>query len=405
MAGRLNSPKLIQSSNSWLETELWLFYNSVLDLLEAGLCEKASQKMQNDPLAISKATHDALNLLISARIALKNSHLDPSSLWIFLDIREIPWIKAEADFVLGLAYFHTQSYEKGIACFTQAESKFLDCSMHARSLLSAFNALVGQSYLGQIIENHIVMTRYLELEKKALLLMELAPSELTRIQRVLAMIYRQKATAFEHANHFHAALAETLKAIPLFETVGPRSDYQLALLMAAEYSLIINNRSQALTYFEYILPPVDSRVELAYAYLQFKLYKKEFTLEHFEVQPAYWKDKISQLKSTNINSVAKIEIQRNEFLWSVSSEVFLNKKTRQKWHFKANTLEGKLLTLLMKTKMSKFLLAETLWPELASISSLDHRLHQLISRINSKYGGLIQFNGKDYSLQASIEKK
>lgn len=70
--------------------------------------------------------------------------------------------------------------------------------------------------------------------------------ESSDLKKILAMIHRQKSARLEKNNRLHAALMELDKSIPIFELQGPRSDYHLALLQAANLSLDCEIKSSRL---------------------------------------------------------------------------------------------------------------------------------------------------------------
>jgi tetratricopeptide (TPR) repeat protein len=391
------SPLKVAPCEAWYQTELWQSYHAILELLESGRCEEASASTREVFSDSDSPVHTALRRLISMRISMK-SMAGTDGVIEVQKWNDVPWIEAESHFVLGLSKFHLGLFTEGCENFQASEKIFAALGFNARAYLSAYNRLIGQSYAKQFASIQDELRQLRELEKNIREKISETPHDLSRCKRVLALILRQKAVVFEKDQRHHAAMGELSQAIEIFEFEGPQSDYHLALLQIADLSLDAGDARAAKRFFETVIAPVDSRVEFALAYLKWRIFETPFQPSAFEVQPPFWKERYESRCRSQIS-------KENDtiLIWNLSQNELSSPETGQIWKVKPSSLEGKLIRILSKSRTSKHLIAETLWPEQAKVSHLDHRLHQLISRVNQKYSNLVLFDGTAYKLSCSVE--
>jgi tetratricopeptide (TPR) repeat protein len=368
-------------------------------MLESNRCEEAAiEARELRTVGLQDDAAEALRRLISARLALKKSPAKEGLEWLSLKSEQLPWIEPEAHFVVGLYRYHLGQFQQGGEYFRQAEEKFLALGFQARALLAALNLAVGQTYARtlSLSEEIIGLT---DLERRAREAIEAGADDIQRIKRLLAMVLRQKAVAFEKEFRVHAALGELEKALDIFELHGPVSDYHLSLLHAADLCLDADNRVMANRYFERVLPPVDVRIEFPLAYLRWRLHGGTINPEEFDSVVPAWLERYERRKNQQQNQ----SVVRRVMVWNRAKGDLREVFTDRHWKIKTKSLEGRLLLLLCKGRASKNLLGEALWPEHSETAYLDHRLHQLISRVNRKYGELIEFDGTMYRLTCDVQ--
>lgn len=399
MAGGLSVKLVDAGRGTGCDAEIWRSYCHVLDMLEANRCEEAALEARDLRFTgLLDETAEALRRLISARLSLKKSPPKEGFGWLSLKSDQLSWIEPESDFVMGLYYYHLGRYEEGGEYFGRAEEKFLKLNMQARALLAALNSAVGQSY-SRTLSLSEEIAGLTEVERRAREGIEAGVDDVRRMKRVLAMVLRQKAVAFEKDHRVNAALGELEKAMDIFELHGPVSDYQLSLLHVADLYLDVDNRVMANRYFERVVPPVDIRVEFPLAYMEWRLHGKAVNPAEFDSVVPTWLERYERRKNQRRSSGPV----RRVLLWNRGKGDLYEVFTDQRWKVKAKSLEGRLLLLLSKGPASKSLLGETLWPEHSETSYLDHRLHQLISRVNGRYGEIIRHDGTMYQLSCDLQ--
>jgi tetratricopeptide (TPR) repeat protein len=395
-----------EKAQHWSALPLWRAYRSLLDLLEGGDCEAAAARLRDlrVPESSSTAT-EVMRRLVAVRLALKQSLAREDLPERAMVVAEAPWLMAEWDFVKGLECFHAGAFAKGATYFARAELSFDRLGMHSRAFLASYNAQIGRTYASETQAHDTELRAMTSLQGRAKEALAEAGPDSANIRKVLAMIHRQKAAIFETAStsespRLNAALNELDRAIEIFEIDGPRSDYHLTLLHAADLSLDLGDEKAARTYFEYVLPPLDTRVEFPHAFLVWRLRgrtEEPLDLDSFTLVPPVWKERYEGLRSKALATA------RPAFTWDPMSGRLLGPSSNQRWTLRGASLEGALVRLLTKGSASKARLIETLWPESSELETLDHRLHQLVSRLNRKIPGLVIFDGHHYRLSAPVE--
>lgn len=396
-------PRLNEKSNdNPLQSLLWKSYDQILQQLESGCPENVISYIRELRFkGEADDTSETLRRLISIRIAIKGSTISDDGTCLLQKESSVPWINGEIEFVVGLVKFHQGLFAEGSMHFKKAENIFASVDFEARSILSAFNCMIGEFYSGYISDINAKLDCLRILEKRARASLDINRPDQSRLRKVLAMTLREKAVLFEKEERFHAAIEELDKAIDIFALEGTRSDYHLALIQASDLKLAVGDRTGALRYYEYVVKPVDTRVEFPLAYIEWRLFGKHLNEKSFTVVPPTWLERWRQSKDKS--DVISTEFQKRILKWLVDKNELVEQNSGRSWKLKVSSLEGKLLRLLTKTRASKLLLSEMLWPEFAKANEIDHRLHQLVSRTNQKYGGIILYDGSAYKLSCSIE--
>jgi hypothetical protein len=214
------------------------------------------------------------------------------------------------------------------------------------------------------------------------------------------MIYRQKAHAFEDLNRLHASLEEISKAISIFEINGPMSDYQLALIHAADICLDLGDEFKSRTFFEYVIAPVDARVAFPLAFVHWRLGGPIPDKDNFSIIPGGWKEKFDKLilKTEKFN-------ENIQLIWTQKTGHIVGPLFTQSIIIKPASFEGRLIRLLTQERATKNFLIEALWPLQSEVQLLDNRLHRLISRLNKKLNDQIVYDGKYYTLQIKLQSQ
>lgn len=421
------------------ESELTLieFYYSNLESLEQNKIEEVAKALSLKRNQTSPRENERnefwIQKLISIRISLKKTVATDQLRMLAKEIELPPdfttakqqsasqepnrepliylWIIGECLFVQGLIYFHLTEMIKGLKYFAMAAKYFQRENFFNRMALALFNRHVGQFADSEISTAEAELNDLIELEKQLLFCIPQIPnshisrliSDQERIRKVEAFIYRQKAWCFERLNKMNAAVDELRKATRIFELCGPKSDCHLSLIQMADLLILLDNRLEAMASYERIFGPVDERVQFPLAFLKWRLFQEPLNPKDFNVIIPSWQrryeSRLPDSKETQANSSAftdkATQLSKMSFWQNDSRTIEIQKNKIQ---LSKNSLEGRLISILLKGKATKFLLSESLWPELADTKVLDHRLHQLINRIKGKIGARINFDGQFYSL-------
>lgn len=388
--------KNTKENSSSKDNELRSIYYALVEMIIQGKYEDTAEALNElrDQKFTGNEQVEAIRRLIATRLSMKRGDPGDNTLWISMPVPEESWIAAEKSLVQGHWNYHLQQFQEGIECFEESERRFKKLEMSCREFVSAFNVIIGE------VSGSKELLPLDQLEKlRALELRVLPYMEKQDCARVQAMIYRQKAHAFEDLNRFHASLEEITKAIAIFELNGPISDYQLAVLHAADIYLDLKENFKARAFFEYVTPPVDARVEFPLAFISWRLGGRLPDKQKFSVMPSGWKEKFDKLKRESENNDTEKKLQ---WSWSRKTEKLIAPHLDKPLVIKLVSLEGRLLRLLIQQKATKNLLIETLWPMQSDSQLLDNRLHRMISRLNKKLDNVISYDGKYYSLKVEI---
>jgi tetratricopeptide (TPR) repeat protein len=376
----------------------WLLYSDLLDQVTLGAFHRVSEKLSEMRKNESDRALENIRRLISARIAIRKGASADELTWLEALTSDSSWFGAEAQFVLGLNDFHAERFFEGRQRFEIAKEKFMEMRRIDRAALAEYNAFIGRVREGalagaaeQIAELSLIANR-------------LSGQDDLGSKRVLAMVRRQKAHAYEDEGHLNASLKEIIAAIRIFADTGPVSDHHLALLHAADLCLDLDNKRRARIFLEHVIEPVENRVMFPLAFIKWRLGGDMPVLSSFSTLPPGWKEKFERLSRSTEADETK---PPPRFIWEIENGVV-------RWEaddapgllFRAESLEGKLVRLLAQSKMSKHLLIEALWPEHVSVHHIDNRLHRLIGRINKKFGvKLVVFDGNFYRLNLDVQIK
>ncbi|MEK6578638.1 MAG: hypothetical protein AABZ55_05375 [Bdellovibrionota bacterium] len=364
-------------------------YHELRSLIESGLYEAASDKIRvvRDESSPSRDLN-ILRSLISARISLNSvaNQVDESALNPAL--AERPWVRAEVLFVRGLLRFQLNEFSSGIEDFLNAENLYRTLHLGDREVLSGFNAFIGKLNAGLYPDSSIGLECLKAVERRA--------TELG-CRKVLGMIFRQKSYFLQSLGRSRAALQEVARGFQDLEFYAPKADYQLARIQAADCALDLALTEDTILHLEFVVPPLEARVQFPLAYVQSRRDKSPLTesaLRSFEVIAPFWLSKWKTSKGEEKKSHAKWSKLKGELQLPAGRTIPVQH----------NNLEGKLIQLLIQSGSSKTLICEKLWPESCSVGHLDNRLHRLVSRLNTKSGmSLVQFDGKLYHLALNVQ--
>ncbi len=372
-------------------------YIEILNLIEKGFYEEASQKLRvhrkNADMPQSRNQFEShndwnlLSMLLSFRLTLHSGILPKSFINIQIETISNLYIKGEFYFVNGLYLFHINKMQEGAIYFFYAAEIFKQIAKNDRFYVSQYNYIIGKSYEPNI-STHWLLTEIRKLEEEL-------QSNPTQHQKILGVCLRQKSYLYKDLKHFQAAFDEGLKSAQLLEIYGSQSDYQLSLINLCEISLEQTNLDNAKLYLQKIIPPMDPRVQFPYHFFKHRTFNVPLNLEmlnhscpHFLERFNIWK-KSHKIKFRNTKNEPQTQNNWN----ALTGELTLNQEVIK---FKQASLEFKLLQSIHKGPISKELLCERLWPEYSQIHLLDNRLHRLISRLNKKTNGLIEFKNGSY---------
>jgi hypothetical protein len=379
--------------------ELQAVYYSMVETIVQSDYERTAEGLRALREGGESAETEALRRLVAIRLSMKKGLPGKDLAWLDVPLSGCQeWIVAERNFMRGYLAYRHQQFESGIAFFKDAERKFETLGMHARALLAAFNALIGDLEKKNPISLTDQLTRLRELEIRVR-----EKEQLPGCARVLALVYRQRAHAFEDQGRLHACLEEIFKAISVFELHGPASDYHLALLHAADIFLDLNDSFRARGAFERIVGPVDSRIEFPLAVVRWRLGGLAPDPSGFPVVPVNWGEKFNRL-SSQATKDSSAGSRGAHWTWDLQSGRIECAESGAQAVLKPSSMEGRLIRMLLQEKASKSLLIETFWPEQSCATLLDNRLHRMIFRLNKK-ADLVQFDGKHYRLNVEVRIK
>jgi len=381
-------------------------YAELRSYLEAGLLDRAALALRHSRAKSLDSKERYLRSLIGARLSLKQGIVPMADQ---LDPAKAPdsFLKAEAYFVGGLAAMSQSQFVEAENEFAQAATLYSFEGLVRRELLAEYNRLSARMNK----EPDSTPDAQTQVELRALVIR----AKKEDFKRLAGVIYRQLSLILQDQNRLSAALAEAKKAIQELECEDALSDYQLALAQAADVALDLGQRAQAQEWVEYILEACDARVRFPLAYLQARLSdERSQELGHLDQHPdlsqasPVWRQKFLKLQ-LNFQSNSQLELRhlslkdahksRSWATWSVWSNQ-LKSAEGEIFTLKAKSHEVRLLELLLTNgACTKYLICESLWPELMDTLSLDNRFYRLVSRLNKRISGLIEFDGQRYKTQ------
>jgi hypothetical protein len=384
---------------------LWLVYLELLEQVTLSAYHLVSERLNELRKADGNPAIEAARRLIAARIAIKKGTSADDLPWLEAITSAQAWFGAEASFVLGLHDYHTSRFAEGQDRFVAASAAFNKLGLQDRATLAAYNAFIGRVRCG------LVAGPAEQLAELNVIAREIQGLNDVGSRRVLAMVQRQKSHVYEELGRLRASLEEIKEAAQVFALTGPASDFHLSLLHAADLSLDLDDNERALYFVEQVIEPVDTRVEFPLRYVKWRLGGPTPIASMAIAAPTGWKEKFERLatkKERAANSVAGVSNAAQEplpeFVWQLDAAyIHSTDSSASGLDLRSESLEGKLIRLLMQSRASKSLLIEALWPEHVSVHHIDNRLHRMIGRINKKFGvKLIAFDGHFYRLKALI---
>lgn len=386
--------KRLRRSSASGDEQLQTIYYKMIEIIILGKYEEVAEGLKElrDPEFSKDDDIEAVRRLITIRLSMKRGDPGENVSWLNFPVKENSWLMAEKLLAQAHWNYHLQLFDEGTKLFQEAAKKFEPLKMHGREFVSTFNSIIGE------INGSNALTPQMQLEKLRALELKVKPhSDDKDCARVQALIYRQKAHAFEDLNRLHASLEEISKAILVFELIGPASDYHLALLHAADISLDIKDEFKARAFFEYIITPVDARVEFPMAFVNWRLGGELPDKKNFSILPGGWIEKFEKLSSSS-----QLSNTGSEWTWIQTTGVISGDTLENSLVIKPASLEGRLIRILAQEKATKNFLIEALWPQQSEVHLVDNRLHRMISRLNKKLNNSILYDGKYYSLHKKI---
>lgn len=323
-----------------------------------------------------------LRNVVSARIAIKTMTIDLDRIQLTPEMSEDEFLKAEGFFVRGLVRFHLNRSFEGAKDFVTASQMFARMGFSDRKLLADFNAAIGNINGRKAGFHETDMLDFNRTEREA---------KKTKNEKIVGLCMRQKSYILQHLGRHSAAYSEAVKSLRYLCGMAHRSDIQLARLQAADCAIDMNRLDAARRHLEYVIDPVDSRVQLPLAYVNARLAGNlaELDLRRFSVQIPLWSEKLRRARQSSSDEPS-----------DMGGQVMpLRRPHPGRTDIKPQSLEGKLLQILTQGRCEKIMLIERLWPEDFSQGQLDNRLHRLISRLNKKLQGLIEFDGQAYRMK------
>jgi len=334
-----------------------------------------------------KAELELVRRLLSTRLHYKQiKSLNDSEIFLNESLTQDPFFKAEVFFVKGLNSFHQENFFEGAAFFQQAAKLYPIDLFAAKSLLASYNEYIGLLNGGSLDESQ---------EEKSLSHLERMAQRIES-HKLLGLILRQKSYLLERRGHLTSALLAAEEGLTHLNKFGPLSDYQLLFLQKCDLLLLLSRRDEARELFFSLLGPFENRAQFAHAYVQSQIEgTKAPELTSFAVVPTIWKNK-SLLRQNSQASTSSL-------LWDASAGILISTEGEE-ITLKRDSIEGRILTMLMNGKKDKDALCAALWPEEADSELINDRLKKSLRRLREKMPSLILFEQGFYSLKTSIKK-
>jgi len=348
-------------------------YRMCVKHIENGEYESVSSQIAEWRDGVRSNEIEACRRLLSARLALQSGNLDFDMDSILAISSNDPFLKAEARFVIGLGYYQTARFSEGYAHFAEAEKLYQQSQRMDRAIICGFNAFLGRTE---------AKGSNFSIDYQCLVDLQREVIE-SKHPAMLGVILRQKAyLLFDHGK-FHASYLEVKKAIDVLELDGPHSDYQLAIIHAADCCINLGKLEEAKGFLEYIHGAVDDRVRFPLQSVQSRMSCQSLDLNEFATINPYW------LRRYNAHNSDKTKTS------SPSARTTLPMSLNAS---RPQGMEGKLIRELTLQAQSRSLLCEKLWPHSTQTPLLANRLYRLINRVNKRYGKIIGFNGQAYCI-------
>jgi hypothetical protein len=378
----------------------WKFYSEILELIINGAYGLASEKIsklrEQDLNSQTNSIEQQMWKLLSLRISIKKG-VSNGDLQNLKHIKMTSsWLSPEAYFVLGLLDFQNKKFAIGIKNFQKASEGFEKYLLSERKTVADFNVFIGRLYSEQIAGPSE------QLSELDMIAQSIASQESKGSIRTLALIERQKSYIFEELQQPQESLKHILRAVRLFAKTGPQSDFQLSIIQACDIFLDLKRMEQARRFLNKVIPPLDIRVEYSYDFIKWRLGGSALNENKYDYIPEAWREKYRKLSATK--NIGQVKTKKH-FKWNIERGIIDDVENGQiSFSIKLSSLEGRLLKILIKSKTSKATLIDSLWPEDAAVISIDNRLHQMLTRLNKKFGfKAIDFDGSFYVLKIKIE--
>ncbi len=319
--------------------------------------------------------------MVITRVAMKNMSRELEDCFIDAENSEDPFLMAEGFFTRGLQRFTQSRFQEGAKDFAQASKLFAQMDLGDRKLLSDFNTSVGNINARNNGFYESDLTDFNRLERAA---------KKTKNEKIVGLCLRQRSYILQSLKRYPQAYSDAVKSLRYLCGMAPRSDVALAKLQAADCAIDMERKDLAQEMLKEIGDIVDSRVALPLAYIKARLDDnwENFDLRSFAVRTPFWIEKLkkaSKLESLNQQCTSALSIP-----FPIRADI------------KTQSLEGKLLAILNQGRCPKKALIARLWPEQSPVGLLDNRLHRLISRLNKKLQGMIEFDGEAYRMKNAI---
>lgn len=394
----MKSFKIVDNKNSIASIEDFeKGYLSTLQLIQSGEYELAAESAFLNSIDSETENTKILKMLINFRLALKANSipLDGKCQLSYINTYDKKLL-AEIHLVNGAYFFNCKLYEKAMSSFNESKSLFKELKFQDKYFLAFYNFLMCEINLSEGLMKTEHFNKLLLLQNEA---------EDFNNKNILGLICRQKSYFFKENLKWNAALSEAERAVLFLESTGSRTDFQFALLNIADCFLELKLVQKAKAAFERIIPPIDSRVDFAYRFIEalinLDFNEKKMTIfnPRKDADPHFLYR--AELKLSQLSNSSEISIANQPcYFWSKNKGVFKN--LTQEWVIQPDSREFVLLNLLIEGPKSTDYIIKILWPFYAERSQLVNRLYSLISKVNKKFNGLIiRSNGK-YEIYGKI---
>lgn len=365
-------------------------YRNILTQMEFGDLSEFAKFAEHLREFSSNREIEILRRLLVVRLSCKQTS-SGEQLENFLSVQLTgnSFIDAEILFVRGLQYFHVENFNAGAKSFSKAAELYFQIAWTDKAILSLFNELMGQLN-DSTISDSAEEARLTYLERLA------HHHESTKM---LGLILRHKALFLEKASKFQGAEIVLKEALSLLQKQSALSDYQLGVLQLC-YLLSKNGKiSEAKQNYESLIGPFDTRLEFAHAFIYGILFEKPSpSVDNYDIVPPVWRDRAMDSESS-----MKTTASDQSLVWRMDEGVLLTASGEAS--VRRDSIEGRLLQILLKGRRSRADLCSLLWPEQADSSQVIDRLSKVIARLRAKDPQIIKFENNSYFLGTKILKQ
>lgn len=328
--------------------------------------------------------------LLALRLAMKAGNFTDSPETLNADQTQNIFLKGEICFVQGSYFAMTSQHALAAIAYKTAASHYECSQSFEKQALSLFNQVIASSYAVDLDLAHEgqVLDQVLKLCLQH------------NISKVEFLCHRHQAYRLYEKAQYQASIDLLLPWVARKEILT-KSDSELALLHIADCWWELRDLRQALNYFDQVPAHHDERVRFPKALVEAKIWQKNINIHEFSMVTDHWRSRFLRMRRTEL-AAKSASAKQKHLRWNQATGI-LSKGSRMQGKIKQQTLEGRLIRLLMDGPRTKVILCESLWPADMETVFLNDRFHQMVQRVQRKTNGLIEFDGHAYRLTETLK--